>query len=122
MKDGKSIKTTNKHKLNNKKILLLKERFQKQRFSYPQIKIINNSRKNVPQIFLKNNNNFFSNISIINKSINDFDRTTVSSLNDKTIEIEKLMNNTIWKIYEYNSIIYLLFFIYIYVNIIIFLL
>lgn len=95
LKDGKSIKTTNKHKLNNKKILLLKERFQKQRFSYPQIKIINNSRKNVPQIFLKNNNNFFSNISIINKSINDFDRTTVSSLNDKTIEIEKLMNNTI---------------------------
>ena len=95
LKDGKSLKTTNKHKLNNKKILLLKERFQKQRFSYPQIKITNNSRKNVPQIFLKNNNNFFSNISIINKSINDFDRTTVSSLNDKTIEVEKLMNNTI---------------------------
>jgi hypothetical protein len=95
LKDGKSLKTTNKHKLSNKKILILKERFQKQRFSYPQIKITNNSRKNISQIFLKNNNNCFGNISIINKSINDFDRTTVSSLNDKTIELEKLMNNTI---------------------------
>lgn len=95
LKDGKSLKTTNKHKLSNKKILILKERFQKQRFSYPQIKITNNSRKNISHIFLKNNNNCFSNISIINKSINDFDRTTVSSLNDKTIELEKLMNNTI---------------------------
>ena len=94
LKDGISLKSGDKYKFNNKKNLS-KEKFQKQRFSYPQIRNVNNSRNNLSQIFLKKNNNYFSNFFNINKSTNDFDRTTISSINDKTIESEKLMNNTI---------------------------
>ena len=93
-KDDKCIKNDENFKLNNKK-MISKEKFQKKRFSYPQIKNNNISRNNLSQIFFKNSNKCLNNLLSINKYNNDFDRTTVSSLNDKTFESENIMNNTI---------------------------
>ena len=97
LRDCKYVNNFDKVKFNYNKIIQ-KDKFQRHRFSYPFIKNINNSRKNLSQLFTKNNNNkhYSSNfLNFNNKSITDFDRTTISSLNDKTIESEKTMNNTI---------------------------
>ena len=96
LKDCKYVNNFDKIKINNNKTIK-KDKFQRHRFSYPFIKNINNSRKNLSQLFTKNNNNKYYSSNFLNfnnKSITDFDRTTISTSNDKTIESEKNINNT----------------------------
>lgn len=96
LKDCKYVNNFDKVKFNNNKTIK-KDKFQRHRFSYPFIKNINNSRKNLSQLFTKNNNNKYYSSNFLNfnnKSITDFDRTTISTSNDKTIESEKTINNT----------------------------
>lgn len=96
LKDCKYVNNFDKIKFNNNKTIK-KDKFQRHRFSYPFIKNVNNSRKNLSQLFTKNNNNKYYSSNFLNfnnKSITDFDRTTISTSNDKTIESEKTINNT----------------------------
>jgi len=96
LKDCKYVNNFDKVKFNNNKTIK-KDKFQRHRFSYPFIKNVNNSRKNLSQLFTKNNNNKYYSSNFLNfnnKSITDFDRTTISTSNDKTIESEKTINNT----------------------------
>jgi len=96
LKDCKYVNNFDKVKFNNNKTIK-KDKFQRHRFSYPFIKNVNNSRKNISQLFTKNNNNKYYSSNFLNfnnKSITDFDRTTISTSNDKTIESEKTINNT----------------------------
>ena len=88
----------NKLKLNkNNKIydgskIILNKKKQKKRSSCPEIRIIQS-------IFGKKNSkvNNGKNYIYINKSINasDFERTTKSTINDKTIDCENIFNKTL---------------------------
>jgi hypothetical protein len=77
---------------NGSKIILMNKKKQKKRSSCPEIRIFQS-------MFGKKNNklNNGKNYVYINKSINasDFDRTTKSTINDKTIDSENIFNKTL---------------------------
>ena len=87
------LKLNKKNKIyNGSKIILMIKKKQKKRSSCPEIRIFQS-------IFGKRNNklNNGKNYVYNNKSINisDFDRTTRSTINDKTIDSENIFNKTL---------------------------
>ena len=86
-----------KLKLKKTKKIIDEQKILKHRFSYPDIKLIPNLKKNklFPEKIYKS---FCKNYLINNNKnicVSDFDKTTISTLNDKTIESEYVLNNTL---------------------------
>lgn len=77
----------------NEKIMIYKNKNARKRLSYPDIKLIP-YRKMDSCSFLKDKKRNSINYIYHNKTISDYDRTTISSFNEKTIESENIYNNT----------------------------